>query len=293
MPGVLGVFTGADCLADKLSAIPHDPLPKTKYDMKLHGPGGAEVFIGPHLLLAHDKARHVGEAVAMIVAESRMQALDAAENLAVEYEELPCITHSVDAMKPGAPAVWDEVRDNILVDTRFGDATKTDRILATAPHVIAMDFHIDRVTGAPMEPRAAAAQFDNESKRYTIYAGSGGAVRQKRELAEVLGVDPERIRVLSYDVGGNFGTRNRVYPEFGLILWAARKLGRPVKYTATRSECFTSDYQGRDLVAKFELALDLSRPLSRTARNQYQQRGGALRVAVTFEQRGRTDYWKL
>jgi carbon-monoxide dehydrogenase large subunit len=256
MPGVLGIFTGADCLADDLHAIPHDPLPKTKFDMKLRGPGGTEVFIGPHLLLAHDKARHVGEAVAMIVAESRAQALDAAENVAVEYEELPCVTHSEDAMKPGAPAVWDEVRDNILVDTRFGDTAETDRILSAAPHVVSMDFHIDRVTGAPMEPRAAVAQFDGEKGRYTIYAGSGGAVRQKRELAEVLGVDPERIRVLSYDVGGNFGTRNRVYPEFGLILWAARKLDRPVKYTATRSECFTSDYQGRDLVAKFELALD-------------------------------------
>ena len=256
MPGVLGAFTGADCLADNLRAIPHDPLPKTKYDMKLHGPGGTEVFIGPHLLLAHDKARHVGEAIAMIVAESPAQAFDAAETVAVEYEELPCITHSEDAMKPGAPAVWDEVRDNILVDTRFGDAAETDRILGTAPHVVSMDFHIARVTGAPMEPRAAVAQFDKQNERYTIYAGSGGAVRQKRELADVLGVDPERIRVLSYDVGGNFGTRNRVYPEFGLILWAAHKLGRPVKYTATRSECFTSDYQGRDLVAKFELALD-------------------------------------
>src|SRR6185437_511402 len=186
MPGVLGVFTGADCLADKLGAIPHDPLPKTKFDMKLHGPGGTEVFIGPHLLLAHDKARHVGEAVAMIVAESRAQALDAAENVAVEYEELPCVTHSEDAMKPGAPAVWDEVRDNILVDTHFGNAAATARILAEAPHVVEMDFHIDRVTGVPMEPRAAVAQYDETSGRYTIYAGSGGAVRQKRELASVL-----------------------------------------------------------------------------------------------------------
>jgi len=107
-----------------------------------------------------------------------------------------------------------------------------------------------------MEPRTATAQYDKEDGRYTIYAGSGGAIRQKRELAEVLGVDPDKIRVLSYDVGGNFGTRNRVYVEFGLVLWAARKLGRPVKYTATRSECFISDYQGRDLVAKFELALN-------------------------------------
>ena len=255
-PGVLGIFTGADCLADNLGAIQHDPLPKTKYDMKLHGPGGGEIFIGPHLLLPADKARHVGEALAMVVAETQAQALDGAEAVTIEYEELPCVTHSEDAMKPGAPLVWDEVRDNILVDTHFGHPAETDQILAQAPHVISMDFHIDRVTGVPMEPRAAVAHFDKADGRYTIYAGSGGAVRQKRELASVLGVDPEKIRVLSYDVGGNFGTRNRVYVEFGLILWAARKLERPVKYIATRSECFISDYQGRDLVAKFELGLD-------------------------------------
>ena len=256
MPGVLGVFTGADCVADSLGAIPHDPLPKTKFDMKLHGPGGSEIFIGPHLLLPHDKARHVGEAVAMVVAETQAQAFDAAEAVTIEYEELPCVIHSEDAMKPGTPAVWDQVRDNILVDTRFGNAAETDRILANAPHVVSMAFHIDRVTGAPMEPRVTVAKYDKDHDRYTIHAGSGGAVRQKRELAEVLGVDPEKIRVLSYDVGGNFGTRNRVYIEFGLVLWAARKLGRPVKYRATRSECFISDYQGRDLVTKLELGLD-------------------------------------
>ena len=256
MPGVLGVFTGADCLADGLGAIQHDPLPKTKYDMKLQGPGGSEIFIGPHLLLPHDKARHVGEAIAMVVAESQAQAFDAAEAVTIDYEELPCVVHSEDAMKPGAPTVWDEVPDNVLVDTRFGNAAEVDQLFSNAPHVVSMDFHIGRVTGAPMEPRTAVAQYDKTDGRYTIYAGSGGAVRQKRELAGVLGVDPENIRVLSYDVGGNFGTRNRVYVEFGLVLWAARKLGRPVKYTATRSECFISDYQGRDLVAKYELVLD-------------------------------------
>ncbi|MFZ0177659.1 MAG: xanthine dehydrogenase family protein molybdopterin-binding subunit [Pseudolabrys sp.] len=256
MPGVLGVFTGADCVADSLGAIPHDPLPKTKFDMKLHGPGGSEIFIGPHLLLPHDKARHVGEAVAMVVAETQAQALDAAEAVTIEYEELPCVIHSEDAMKPGTPAVWAQVRDNILVDARVGNAAETDRILANAPHVVSMAFHIDRVTGAPMEPRVTVAKYDKDHDRYTIHAGSGGAVRQKRELAEVLGVDPEKIRVLSYDVGGNFGTRNRVYIEFGLVLWAARKLGRPVKYRATRSECFISDYQGRDLVTRLELGLD-------------------------------------
>jgi len=256
MPGVLGVFTGADCQADNLGAIPHDPLPKTRYDMKLHGPGGGDVFFGPHVLLPTDKVRHVGEAIAMVVAETQSQAIDAAEAVEVTYETLPCVLHAEDAMQPDAPKVWDEVTNNILVDTSFGHAAETDQILASAAHVVRKDFHVGRVTGAPMEPRAAVAHYDKATERYTIYAGSGGAVRQKRELAAVLGIDPEKIRVLSYDVGGNFGTRNRVYVEFGLVLWAARKIGRPVKHTATRSECFISDYQGRDLVAKFELALD-------------------------------------
>ncbi len=130
LPGVLGVFTGADCAADGLRPIGHDPLPKTRDDMKLTGPGGSNVFIGPHLLLPADKVRHVGEAVAMVVADTKAQALDAAEALVVVYEELPFVLQSEDAMKAGAPAVWDEVPNNILVDTHFGDATATDRAFA-------------------------------------------------------------------------------------------------------------------------------------------------------------------
>src|SRR5882757_4540988 len=117
MPGVLGVFTGADCLADGLQPIPHDPLPKTKYDMKLHAPGGGSVFIGPHMLLPADKARHVGEAVAMVVAETKAQALEAAEAVEVDYEVLGFCLHSEDAMKPGATLVWDEAAHNTPVDT--------------------------------------------------------------------------------------------------------------------------------------------------------------------------------
>src|SRR5215813_46069 len=256
MPGVLAVYTGADCLADRLGPIPHDPLPKTRYDMKLTAAGGKPVFIGPHMLLPADKARHVGEAVAMVVAETVAQALDAAEAVAIDYEVLRHVVHSEDALEPGAPVVWDEVPDNIPVDTWFGDRAATDRAFAAADHVVRHDFHIGRVTGVPLEPRAAVAHYDAASGRYTLHAGSGGAVRQKRELAAILGIAPERLRVLSYDVGGNFGTRNRVFVEFGLVLWAAQKLGRPVKYTATRSEAFLSDYQGRDLVTKVELALD-------------------------------------
>ncbi len=255
MPGVLGVFTGADCLADGLEPIPHDPLPKTRYDMKLAATGGGEVFIGPHWLLPTDKARHVGEAVAMVVAESVARALDAAEAVEVEYDVLPGVYHSEDAMQPGAPAVWDEVPNNVPVDTSFGDVAATDQAFAAAAHVVAMDFHVDRVTGVPLEPRAALGHYDAQSRRYTLHAGSGGAVRQKRELAAVLGIAPEALRVLSYDVGGNFGTRNRIFVEFGLVLWASRKLGRPVKFTATRSEAFLSDYQGRDLVTRVALAL--------------------------------------
>lgn len=256
MPGVLGVYTGADCQADGLKAIQHDPLPKTRDDMKLSGPGGSAIFQGPHMLLPADKARHVGEPVAMVVAETRAQATDGAEALNVVYEELPFVCQSEDAMKPGAPAVWDELPHNILVDTHFGDKAGTDKAFSEAAHTVAMDFHIDRVTGVPMEPRACVANYDKATGHFTLHAGGGGAVRQKREIADVLGIDAETLRVLTLDVGGNFGTRNRVYVEYGLILWAAGKLKRPVKCTSTRSECFLSDYQGRDLVAKFELALD-------------------------------------
>jgi carbon-monoxide dehydrogenase large subunit len=256
MPGVLGVYTGADCQADGLKAIQHDPLPKTRDDMKLSGPGGSTVFQGPHMLLPADKARHVGEPVAMVVAQTQAQAMDGAEALEVLYEVLPFVCQSEEAMKVGAPAVWDELPGNILVDTHFGDKARTDQAFAAAAHTVAMDFHIDRVTGVPMEPRACVANFDKATGRYTLHAGGGGAVRQKREIAGVLGIDPETLRVMTLDVGGNFGTRNRVYVEYALILWAAGKLKRPVKCTSTRSECFLSDYQGRDLVAKFELALD-------------------------------------
>ena len=256
MPGVLGVFTGADLAADKLKPIPHDPLPKTKFDMKLTGPGGSTVFIGPHLLLPEDKARHVGEAVAFVVAETKAQAMDAAEAVEVRYDELPFVLQSEDAMRPGAPAVWDELPANAFVDTPFGDVQATDRAFAGAAHVVARNFHVGRVTGVPLEPRAALGNYDAATGRYTLYAGSGGAVRQKSELSTVLGIPPDNMRVLSHDVGGNFGTRNRIFVEFGLVLWASKKLGRPVKFTATRSEAFLSDYQGRDLVTRVELALD-------------------------------------
>ena len=253
---VLAVFTGADVVNDGLKPVPHNPVPKTKYDMKLTAPDGGQPFIGPHHLLAEKKVRHVGEAVAMVVAESRNAAISALELIEVDYKELPFCLDAKEAIKDKKNSVWDEVPDNVLVDTRFGDIKKTDTAFEGAAHVVEREFHINRVTGVPLEPRSALGSFDQVTERYSLIAGSGGAVRQKAELAEVLNISPEMLRVQSHDVGGNFGTRNRVYVEFALVLWASRRLKRPVKFTATRSEAFLTDYQGRDLHTKVALALD-------------------------------------
>ena len=254
-PGVIGILTGSDCAADGLSPIPHNPVPQTRYDMKLTGPGGGPIFIGPQMLLPSDKVRHVGEAVAIVVAETAAQAQDAAEAVTVDYQELPWIAQIKDALAPAAPAVWDEMPDNVLVDTFFGDAAATEQAFAAADHIVEMEFNVGRVTGVPMEPRAALGYWDAATGRGTLWAGSGGAVRQKVELAAVLGVAQDRVRVVSLDVGGNFGTRNRLYVESALVLWASRKLGRPVKYTSTRSEVFLTDFQGRDLLTRVSLAV--------------------------------------
>jgi carbon-monoxide dehydrogenase large subunit len=256
MPGVLLVLTGADCVADGLQPIPHTPVPSTRFDMKLTARSGAPVFPGRHALLPTDRARHAGEAVALVVAETRAQAMDAAEAVAVEYEELPFVVRTEDALAPGNAPVWDETPDNVLVDTLFGDQAATDRAFAQAAHVVKATFNIGRVTAVPMELRSAFSDYDAVSGRTTLVCGGGGAVKQKAEMAGILGIPPEKVRVLSYDIGGNFGSRNRPYVEYGLVVWAAGRLERPVKYTATRSEAFLTDYQGRDLVTTVEAAFD-------------------------------------
>ena len=257
MPGVLAIYTGADCVADGLRPISHNPVPSTKYDVKLTGPGGGKVFVGPHLLLPADKARYFGEAVAMVVAETREEAEDAADAVRVDYESLPWIEPSEDALSAGAPAIWDEAPDNVLVDSRYGDQEATERAFAAADHVIDMEFHVGRIMPLPLEPRAGLAHYDQETGRYTLHFSTGGPgiVRQKRELAGALNIAPERLRLTAYDTGGNFGTKNRSYVEFGLALWAARKLGRPIKYRSTRHESMLTEYQGRDLLTKVALAI--------------------------------------
>ena len=260
LPGVLGLFTGRDCRRDGLKPIPHDPVPATQFDMTLTAPEGGgkdQVFIGPHELLAVERVRHIGEAVVMVVAESPGLALDAAEAVIVDYEELAFAIDAATALAPGGPLLYEEAPGNLLIDTRFGDAAATERAFATAHRMFKQTVHVPRASPMPMELRSGLAEYDARTDRYTLHFTSGGpgVVRQRRQYATVLGIAPDRLRLVSYDVGGSFGARNRPYVEFGLVLWAARKLGRPVKYTAARSEEMITAYEGRDLVTTLELAV--------------------------------------
>src|SRR6478735_9044333 len=255
LPGVIAVLTGADAIADGLKPIPHRPLIGPP-DIALGKPDTSDKFLSPHRVLPHDKTRFAGEAVAMVIAESVSVAKDAAERVRIDFEPLPAVTDTVAAAAVHAPQLWDEASSNVCIDAEVGDAAATAAAFAHAAHVVKLDTWIQRVTGVPLEPRAAIGSYDAASGRTTLYAGSGGVVRQKHELAGVLGVPPDRVRVVSGDVGGNFGTRNAFYPEFALVAWASRRIGRPVKWTCERQEAFLSDYQGRDLFVSAELALD-------------------------------------
>jgi aerobic carbon-monoxide dehydrogenase large subunit len=255
MPGVLAVLTGADTQADGLKRIPHLTAPGTAPDIVLHNRDGSPVPAAPHLVLSTDRVRHVGAAVAFVVAETIAQAKDAAEKVVVEYEPLPAVTDAKVAVESSTPRLYDDL-PNIMIDAEVGDAKATDEAFARAAHVTRLDTWVNRVTGVPMEPRAAVGIYDPETKRYTLYAGSGGIVRQKKEIAAILDVPFESVRVIAKEIGGNFGTKNSFFPEFALVVWASRRVGRPVKWTCDRSEAFVSDYMGRDLTVSAELALD-------------------------------------
>jgi carbon-monoxide dehydrogenase large subunit len=255
MPGVLAVLTGADALADGLTRIPHLAAPGNAPDIVLHNRDGSPVPAAPHHVLATDRVRHVGAAVAFVIAETVAQAKDAAEKVVVDYEPLPAVIDAKAAVEAGAPRLYDDL-PNIMIDAEVGDAKATDEAFARAAHVTRLDTWVNRVTGVPMEPRAAVGVYDAASGRYTLYAGSGGIVRQKKEIAAILGVPFDNVRVIAREIGGNFGTRNSFFPEFALVVWGSRRVGRPVKWTCERSEAFISDYMGRDLTVSAELALD-------------------------------------
>ena len=255
MPGVLAVLTGQDALADGLKRIPHLAAAGTPPDIVLTNRDGSPVPVAPHHVLATDRVRHVGAAVAFVIAETIAEAKDAAEKVVVDYEPLPAVIDATAAAEPDAPRLYDDL-PNIMIDAEVGDAKATDAAFARAAHITRLDTWVNRVTGVPMEPRAAVGSYDAETGRYTLYAGSGGIVRQKKEIAAILSVPFESVRVVAHEIGGNFGTRNSFFPEFALVVWGSRKVGRPVKWTAERHEAFVTDYMGRDLTVSAELALD-------------------------------------
>jgi carbon-monoxide dehydrogenase large subunit len=249
MPGVLAVLTGADVAADGLGHLPSDPARKRA--------DGSPAFLTPRPLLAAGRVRHAGDPVAFVVAETAPQAADAAERVVVDYEPRPAVAATADARRPGAPAVWDEAPDNVAFVWEAGNREAVDRAFAAAAHVTRVDFVVTRVAAAPLEPRGAVGEYDRRSGRYTLHTGVQGPHGVRNALADqVFRVPQSQVRVVTGEVGGSFGMRNGVYPEMGLVLWAARRLGRPVAWTSTRREGFVSDEHGRDNVSSAELALD-------------------------------------
>ncbi len=256
VPGVLAVLTGHDLLADGLRPIPHKVWQQHPADLIPRECNGFKTFTAPHYALPADKARFVGEAVAVVIAETVAAGKDGAERVAIDYEALAAVTDTLEAARPDAPRLFDGALSNVVVDGELGDFAATEGAFARAVHVVKFETWVQRVSGVPMEPRAALCAFDPVSGRYTLYAGNGGLWRLKDDLATILGVPGDQVRVLMHDVGGNFGTRGMIYAEFALVAWAARRVGRPVKWTAERHEGFLSDYQARDLAVTAELALD-------------------------------------
>jgi carbon-monoxide dehydrogenase large subunit len=210
----------------------------------------------PYYPLARGKVRFAGEAVAFVVAETRALAQDAAERIAVEYEELAPLVAPERALASGAPRIWEELSGNLCFDTELGDAAAASRAFAAAAHVVRVRHVNNRLIVHYMEPRVALAEYDAASGRTTLRCGTQSVQRQRLVLSQVLGVAPERLRVMADDVGGGFGARSFLYPEHILVCVAARLIGRPVKWRADRSENFLSDTQGRDQRIDAALALD-------------------------------------
>jgi carbon-monoxide dehydrogenase large subunit len=250
LPGVVAVLTGADMAAAGLK-----PLPAAA---PMKGRGGEEQRATPRPALAVGRVRCVGEAVALVVAESAAAAQDAAEAVSVDYGDLPAVVDAREALQPGAPQLHEGVPGNLVLDFAGGDEAATRAAFERAAHVVRLEAYHSRVVGNPMEPRAAMAAYDAAAGTYYLYACTQGATAMRGQMAAVLGVPPEKIRVVAEEVGGGFGVRFNIYPEYCALLAASKQLGRPVKWVGTRSEVFLADEQARDIVHRSEMALDAS-----------------------------------
>jgi len=248
MPGVIAVLTSED-MADL------KPFPAAA---PMKGRGGAEQLLPRRTALAAGRVRYVGDPVALVVAETAAQAQDAAEAVVVDYRELPAVVDARAAMAPGAPHLHENIPGNLLLDFVGGEEAATNAAFARAAKVVKLTSYHTRVVGNPMEPRAATGVYDRDKDLWLLYATTQGATGMRGQMASVLGVPPEKVRVVAEEVGGGFGVRFNIYPEYAALLVAARKLGRPVKWVGTRSEVFVADEQARDIVHTGEMALDAS-----------------------------------
>jgi len=248
MPGVLAVLTADDVAADGL--LPLRPTAEANVQT------GEPFAFAPQPLLATGTVRYVGEPIALIAAMSRAQALDAAEHVLVEYQPLQAVTTAAAAVAPGAPALSGEVPGNVCLDWHTGDAAAVEAAFASATHIVTLALDNHRVVTNPMEPRGCVGQYNRAEDRYTLTLSSQNIHGNRDATARALNVPPSQVRFIAPDVGGGFGAKNFVYAEYALLLWAAKRVGHPVKWIATRSEVFLADHQARDHIADAALALD-------------------------------------
>jgi len=248
-PGVVAVYTGADMEADGIGGVP--------CGWQLHNKDGSPMAEPPHPVLATGKVRHVGDPVAVVIAATRQEAKNAAELLAIDYEDLPAIAAVRDAVAPGAPLVHDDAPGNICFDWHIGDKAIVDQAFSHAAHIVELDLTNNRLVPNAMEPRAAIGEFDRSSGEFTLYTTSQNPhVIRLLMGAFVLHIPENKLRVVAPDVGGGFGSKIYHYAEEAIVTWAAGKLHRPVKWTCDRSEAFMSDAHGRDHYSKAAMAVD-------------------------------------
>jgi carbon-monoxide dehydrogenase large subunit len=248
-PGVVAIYTGDDIAADKVGGL--------ICGWMIHSKDGSPMKAGAHPVLAQGKVRYVGDHVAVIIADTYAQARDAAEKIVVDYGVLPAAFDTATTMKKGAPQVHDVAPDNIVYNWHIGDKSATDAAFAAAKHVAKLDLINNRLIPNAMEPRAAMGEYDSGADSLTLYTTSQNPHVARLVLSAFIGLAPEhKLRVIAPDVGGGFGSKIFIYAEETVCVWAARKIDRPVKWTADRTEAFLSDAHGRDHVTHAELALD-------------------------------------
>ena len=258
-PGVLAVLTGDDYVADGHLGMAHFPNPADANDIRIPTfvpMPERKILDELQLPLAAGRVRFVGEAVAIVVGESLVAARDAAEKVVVEYEILPAVSDVAEALSHDAPTIWPNAPGNLALDNAFGDRAAVEAAIARAHVVIEQTIRCQRTASAFMEPRSAIGRYDEAAGQYILISGCQGVHRVRHPLADCLKVPQERVRVICPDVGGGFGSRTNLYPEQVAVVWAARRVGRPVKWTGDRHEAFLTDYTARDVVTAARLAFD-------------------------------------